>query len=326
MEFCESFNTKIFNINDQSFETYALELFSYQRKTNQTYQTYIRHLKGTSFEAKSINEIPFLPIDFWKSHVIKSGSWKDEKIFKSSGTGTGGRSSSHVRTLENYYSITTKGFEQRFGQLKDFEILALLPSYQEQGQSSLIAMVDDFMNNAKPASKYYQVGDIAEIEKRLTSKNGKKLLIGVSYALLDLIETASIATMETIIMETGGMKGRKKELVRADLHALLKKGFETDIIYSEYGMSELSSQAYTDHTMRFVPPDWMKIMVRDINDPLSFVVNGNTGGLNIIDLANINTCAFIETQDLGKLASNGTFEVLGRFDNADIRGCNLLSA
>ncbi|WP_245986125.1 long-chain-fatty-acid--protein ligase [Marinoscillum furvescens] len=216
-----------------------------------------------------------------------------------------------------------KIFESHYYPLKDVEILALLPSYQEQGNSSLISMVDHFISNSRHESRYY-LHQTNELIKRLkTHTSHQKLLIGVSFALLDAVEHEAISSHNLTVMETGGMKGRRKELIRDELHHLLKRGFGVEAIHSEYGMTELTSQAYGAHG-KFKFPPWCRALIRDINDPFSYVSEGKSGGLNIIDLANIQTCAFIETKDLGKQVTSDQFEVLGRFDNSDIRGCNLL--
>ena len=326
MEFTESFKNQLFQVNEQNFESYALKLFEYQYNHNPTYQAFARLIDKTPNRVETIEEIPFLPIEFWKSHEVKTKTWKEEKYFLSSGTGNEGRSKAYLKSSSFYNRISKSVFERLFGPLRDLQIIALLPSYQDNPHSSLIHMVDYFMQCTDKPSQYYQINDHQEIKEFLEDPTSKKLVIGVSYALLDLIEKSAISARNTIIMETGGMKGRRREMIRTELHQLLQKGFHVSQIFSEYGMSELMSQAYTQEKDRFRAPDWMRILIRDVNDPLQLLPIGKTGGINIIDLANIDTCAFLETKDLGKIHLDGTFEVLGRFDNSEIRGCNLLIA
>ena len=324
MNFAESFKSKLFQINENNFESSALELFSYQYHFNPVYKSYADALHRNPANDHSTENIPFLPIDFWKSHTIKTKEWNSDVVFKSSGTTAQNRSISHVQSKAYYEAVFLNIFSLHFGQIKDKEVLALLPSYQSQGDSSLIFMVDRLMSKARIDSSYYLVDDFSLIKQKLEAGSHQKILFGVSYALLDLIERTDINSLNTTIIETGGMKGRRKEMIRTELHHILKEGFKVTTITSEYGMTELMSQAYTSNRDYFQCPPWMKISIRDVNDPFSYLSIGQTGGINIIDLANIDTCAFIETKDLGKLGLNGTFQVLGRFDNSDIRGCNLL--
>lgn len=318
----ENFISNIFLTSKADFEHKALELFTYQYSQNEVYHTFCNQLNKTPKKVERLSEIPFLPIEFFKWRTIKTGKWKTEKTFKSSGTTGSERSHHHVRNLRFYHQIATTIFEAQFGKLEDWTIFALLPSYQEQGDSSLISMVDSFMSQAKPASSYYLYQN-ERLIKDIQSTSGKKLIFGVSYALLELAEAHSLNIDNLIVMETGGMKGRRKEMIREELHEAIKEGVQVGEIYSEYGMSELTSQAYGKNgTFKF--PEWCSVMIRDMNDPFSYLKNDNIGGLNIIDLGNVNSCAFIATQDLGKSKESGTFEVLGRFDNSDIRGCNLL--
>ncbi|WP_425391810.1 acyl transferase [Ekhidna sp.] len=318
MSFAEEFKHTIFDINEKTFVDSSLKVFEYQYRHCNIYQEYCKYLNKNPKNVKKLTDIPFIPIEFFKNHAIKSGDWSASKIFKSSGTTETGRSKHYVRDESFYHSITTHTFEHSVNALEDLQIIALLPSYQEQGQSSLINMVDHFIHQSDPSSGYYLDSDI----EQMLHKPGKKLIIGVSYALLDLVESKNIASGDSIIMETGGMKGRRKEITREDLHNRLKTGFNTDAIWSEYGMTELFSQAYGENG-KFKFPSWAKCLIRDINDPFSYLENQSTGGINIIDLGNIDTCSFIETKDLGRVDGNH-FEVLGRFDNSDIRGCNLL--
>ncbi|WP_420315653.1 acyl transferase [Ekhidna sp.] len=318
MSFIKDFKHTIFDINEKTFEDSSLNVFEYQYYNCSTYNEYCNYLKKNPQNVKAIRDIPFLPIEFFKNHAIKSGEWSESIIFKSSGTTDAGRSIHYVQDVSFYHQLSVHAFQEQFGSLKDLMIVALLPSYQQQGNSSLIKMVDHFIENAHPESGYYLEGDVAS---ELASSQ-KKLIIGVSYALLDAAEKGKMHLDQTIIMETGGMKGRRKELTRQDLHERLKKGFNVSEIWSEYGMTELFSQAYGVEG-KFKFPKWAKCLIRDINDPFSYLDNHETGGINIIDLGNIDTCSFIETKDLGKSYGN-YFEVLGRFDNSDIRGCNLM--
>lgn len=318
----ENFKRDVFLITEETFDGKALELFAYQYETNRLYQGYCKQLGRSPGSVGTITDIPFLPIAFFKSHHVQSGHWLPEKTFLSSGT-TGSERSRHlVRDVSFYHKVARTMFESLYGPLAAYQILALLPSYQEQGNSSLISMVDHFIQHALPGSQYYLHQPVA-IQEALADNTCKKLLIGVSYALLDLSERINVSNEKLLVMETGGMKGRRKELVRAELHEQVKKGIQTEAVHSEYGMTELTSQAYGPNGA-FTFPKWARVMVRDVNDPFAYLKPGKTGGINIIDLANIDSCAFIETKDLGQVLENGTFEVLGRFDNSDIRGCNLL--
>jgi hypothetical protein len=278
-------------------------------------------------EVKSLQQIPFLPIQFFKSHTVISNENSIQETFTSSGT-TGIINSKHcVTDISLYEESYQKGFAQFYGNIEDYVVLALLPSYLERDGSSLIYMVSDLIQQTKNSeSGFYLHNTDALIEKliALDSTGKNVILIGVTYALLDLIEQHSFQLKNTIIMETGGMKGKRKELIREELHAQLCSGFGVSSIHSEYGMTELLSQAYSLGNGIFECPTWMQILIRDTEDALNYVENGKTGGINVIDLANINSCSFIATQDLGKKYPNATFEVLGRFDHSDIRGCNLM--
>lgn len=324
MTFAESFKSKVFDINDKNFDSCTLELYNYQFEQNPIYRSFAQHIKKTPNNVHSVEDIPFLPISFWKSQIVKTGTWNSEKLFLSSGTTKQLRSQSHVKSLTHYRRSFTTIFSQFFPHLADTEIIAVLPSYQQQGDSSLIYMVDHLLKIAHRSSAYYQVTDTIQIKNTLERTDHPKILFGVSYALLDLIETHNMNCKNTSVIETGGMKGRRKELTKFELHEKLSTGFGVKNITSEYGMSEMTSQCYSTENQLFTTPDWVKILIRDPNDPAHYPLLNQTGGINIIDLANVDTCAFIETMDLGKSKKNGTFEVLGRFDNADIRGCNLL--
>lgn len=318
---------KIFNIKTESdFQITALEVFNFQFENNPVYRSYCDLLYVHPSSVNDIAQIPFLPIEFFKTKEVLSSAKKPEIIFTSSGT-TGSVVSKHFVTDLNIYEESfTRGFENFYGPAGDYVILGLLPSYLEREGSSLIYMVNHFIQKSKHLESGFYLNQVNELAEKLTAlDNSKKkvLLIGVSFALLDLVEKHSFNLKNTIIMETGGMKGRRKELIRSVLHNVLKKGFGVQTVHSEYGMTELLSQAYSKGNGVFECPPWMKVLTRDTEDPLSLVEN-QTGGINIIDLANVNSCSFIATQDLGKVNSNGNFEVLGRFDNSDIRGCNLM--
>ncbi|NOQ25946.1 MAG: acyl transferase [Bacteroidales bacterium] len=318
----------IFTIKNASqFNDLAIKIFNYQAKNNTVYKKYLFHLGTKISSVKAINEIPFLPIEFFKSQMVKTGSNETVKTFYSSGT-TGTKRSSHFVTDTSIYEKSfLTNFENQYGKLNDICILALLPTYLSNESSSLVYMVNKLIaKSGHPDSGFY-LDNIEELSIKLQSlekTNTKIILIGVSYALIDLAEKFPMNLSNTVIMETGGMKGKRKELTKAELHGFLSSGFGVKSIHSEYGMTELLSQAYSTGEGIFNTPPWMKILIRDTYDPFCYLEKGKSGGINIIDLANINSCSFIETSDLGKINSDNSFEVLGRFDNSDIRGCNLL--
>jgi phenylacetate-coenzyme A ligase PaaK-like adenylate-forming protein len=306
------------------FNELALELFQFQYKNNNIYQKYCDLLKINPKKIDKIEKIPFLPISFFKSHSVYCGNENPEIKFFSSGT-TGMTPSTHsVKDVSIYEQSFTKGFNQFYGDIQDYIVIGLLPSYLEREGSSLIYMVDDLIIKSKHEKSGFFLNEFDEIEAIVNEYQSTKkiLIIGVSYALLDFAEQNKPDLSNCIVMETGGMKGKRKEMPKYDLHQALKQGFNVNQIHSEYGMTELLSQAYALNDGKFKSPPWMKVITRETNDPFSFTFQ-KTGGLNIIDLANIYSCAFIATQDLGKVYNN-YFEVLGRFDNSDIRGCNLL--
>jgi phenylacetate-coenzyme A ligase PaaK-like adenylate-forming protein len=278
-------------------------------------------------KVKTLQQIPFLPIQFFKSHSVVSNTTPVQNTFTSSGT-TGLTTSKHLVTDTSIYEESyQKGFSQFYGNIENYVVLALLPSYLEREGSSLIYMVEDLIQLSNhPESGFYLHDHDALIQKliELDEAGQNVILIGVTFALLDLIEKHQFKLKNTIIMETGGMKGRRKEMIREELHQQLCKGFGVAAIHSEYGMTELLSQAYSLGEGVFECPSWIQILIRDTEDALTYIPQGKTGGINIIDLANINSCSFIATQDLGKKNPNNSFEVLGRFDNSDIRGCNLM--
>lgn len=318
----------IFNIEtDAEFNSLALEVFKFQFENNPVYRSFCDLLYKHPSDVNRIEEIPFLPIQFFKSHRVVSNERLIETTFSSSGT-TGSTTSKHyVSDLDIYRKSFTKGFEFFYGNIENYTVIALLPSYLEREGSSLIYMVDVLIKASNHPKSGFYLNNLSELKDTLTALDAqgqKVLLIGVSFALLDLVETYQFNLKNTIVMETGGMKGRRKELVREELHAMLKQGFGVKDIHSEYGMTELLSQAYSKENGLFEGPKWMRLLTRDPEDALTILPKNKTGGINVIDLANINSCSFIATQDLGKTHPNGRFEVIGRFDNSDIRGCNLM--
>lgn len=318
----------IFSISsEQEFEKIALELFQKHYHENTVYKKFCGLLKIKEQSVKSLVDIPFLPIEFFKTHNVKRGSFSPEITFLSSGTTGQSQSRHHVKDLSLYVESFTKTFEQFYGSIEDYVILGLLPSYLERKGSSLIYMVNHFIKTSPFSESGFYLDELNQLSTTLKQldKSGKNtLLIGVSFALLELIEKEQFQLKNTIVMETGGMKGRRKEMIRKELHDKLSKGFGVNDIHSEYGMTELLSQAYSKGQSQFECPSHMKIMIRDTEDPFTYLDYGKTGGINVIDLANIHSCPFIATQDLGKQINSKAFEILGRFDQSDIRGCNLL--
>ena len=311
----------------KQFEKIALKTFRYQHKHNLVYRQFCDYLKTDVTSVKTLEKIPFLPIQFFKSHQVVSNTNAFQELFTSSGT-TGAITSRHyVTDVTLYEKSYLNAFAQFYGDIENFVVLALLPSYLDRSGSSLIYMVSDLIKKSNsPDSGFYlnNFDDLINKLLLLDSQGQNVLLIGVTYALLDVIEKRKFDLKNTIIMETGGMKGRRKELIREELHHVLCDGFGVSGIHSEYGMTELLSQAYSLGEGVFECPSWMHVLIRDTEDAFSYVKNQKTGGINVIDLANINSCSFIATQDLGKKYDNESFEVLGRFDNSDIRGCNLM--
>ncbi len=320
---------RIFTIEGEvQFEETALRIFRYQASQNPVYSSYIKFLRKDPERITSIGEIPFLPISFFKSHRVYTGIDEPAVVFESSRT-TGDAPSRHYLSDPDLYNESlVRGFERVYGSPSDWCILSLLPSYLERGNSSLVYMMDQLMRlSGHPDNGFYldAQGDLLKVLEKRAADKFPVLLVGVSFALLDLAEVFRGQLPEhSVIMETGGMKGRRKELIRSELHAILKTAFGSSAIHSEYGMTELLSQAYSTGGQLFSCPPWMKIYIRDTYDPFSMVPAGQTGGINIIDLANIHSCSFIATSDLGRLHSDGRFEVLGRFDQAEVRGCNLM--
>ena len=313
--------------NEKEFEALSLATFQFQYEENSVYRSFCDLLNISPVDVNSLTQIPHLPIQFFKSHEVRAVQGEATICFSSSATSGQGTSKHFVQDISFYQKSFRKGFALQYGEVKQWAILALLPSYLEREGSSLIYMMDDLIGHSNhPASGFY-LNDFQALQLKLRELEKAKqptLLLGVSFALLDFAEQFPMQLEYTIVMETGGMKGRRKELVREELHACLKKGFGVDTIHSEYGMAELLSQAYSKGNGIFNCPPWMKVSARDINDPLSPAVAGKIGRLNIIDLANQESCAFIATDDLGRVYPDGSFEVLGRLDASDIRGCNLM--
>lgn len=329
LQYTDGLANRLFtDLSPESFNGLALELFQYQYLQNDIYRNYISHLGVAVNKIKTIHQIPFLPIGFFKNQKVIAGTFQEEIVFKSSGT-SGMQAAKHfVKDLSVYDLAYSLGFQRFYGAPEEYRILALLPSYLEREGSSLVYMVEKLIASGKhPLSGFFldEHQLLAERLYKLNDTGTKTILIGVAFALLDFAKEHPMILGDHItIMETGGMKGRKEEITRQELHAELKNAFGKDCIHSEYGMTELLSQAYSKGDGRFNSPPWMKVFVRDIQDPLSILPDGESGALNIIDLANIHSCAFIETQDIGRILQDGSFEVLGRTDHSDIRGCSLL--
>jgi phenylacetate-coenzyme A ligase PaaK-like adenylate-forming protein len=322
----KGFESELYNVAARSFNDAALSLFHSQAECNTIYRSFIENLRVDPQQIRTVEDIPFLPISFFKNHVIKSGEWTAHTVFASSGTTGSATSSHHVRDLDFYLSHAEKNFAQFFGPLHEYHFLALLPSYLERKNSSLVAMMDHFIRKSgSPYSGFYLHDTaklVADIEK-LRSDSRKTILWGVTFALLDLAENHKPDLGHCLVFETGGMKGRRKELTRDELHEVLRTEMGVTDVYSEYGMTEMMSQAYSLGKAFRCPP-WLKVLGREVTDPLRKGLLGEICGINVIDLANRHSIAFIETEDLGKVYPDGSFEVLGRFDNSDLRGCNLL--
>ncbi|WP_299001094.1 acyl transferase [uncultured Tenacibaculum sp.] len=318
----------VFNIKStEDFTNTALQVFKHQFANNKVYRSFCDLIYVHPSDVYTVEQIPFLPIQFFKTREVLSSADEIQETFTSSGT-TGSTTSKHLVTDLSWYETSyLKGFEHFYGDIKDYVVLALLPNYLERKGSSLIYMVDDLIKRSQhPESGFYlnNLDELAQKLKFLDTQGKKVLLIGVSFALLDLIEQYEFNLSNTIIMETGGMKGRRKELIRNELHTILSNGFGVKNIHSEYGMTELLSQGYSKGNGIFNCPPWMQILTRDTEDALTILPKGKSGGINVIDLANYNSCSFIATQDLGKVYQDNSFEIIGRFDNSDIRGCNLM--
>jgi hypothetical protein len=315
----------VWSVNECNFNALALNIFQYQAKNNKIYARYL-DLIGKSTESIShYSEIPFLPISLFKTHDVKTGKFETSHVFESSTT-TGTIPSRHfIKNINDYHQNCLKIIEQKIGSLSDYEVFGLLPNYLERKNSSLVSMVKFLMEENQQSMNFF-LYDFKRLCVRLHESKKKKLLFGVSFALLDFAQEYPLDLEDLIIIETGGMKGRKKEITKSELYEQLQNSFKTSTIISEYGMTELLSQAYSDKDCIYKCPPWMKILPRPDNDPLSKdMVKGHTAALNIIDLANINSCCFIATDDLGKVFEDGRFEVTGRLDQSDIRGCSLMA-
>ena len=367
MQLTQILKQKVLKLQAQDFDDLALEIFRFQAHHNLVYQQYLQHLPIQIDSIKKIEQIPFLPIEFFKTKTVVTGNNSIKTIFESSGTTGQNTSRHHVADPDFYLEIAEQIFERFYGKIADFQILALLPSYLERTNSSLVYMVEHFIKKSNHPNSGFFLNDYEKLAKVLETPNPqqerlpplkpKTLLIGVTFGLLDFAESGTAGVPidlsflkdrnDLIVMETGGMKGRRKELLREEVHEILTKAFHVDTIHSEYGMTELLSQGYSSGEGIFDLPVSMKILFRDVNDPFSYVQNARSGGINVIDLANIDSCCFIETKDLGAvfnkisplsvspLTTLGTvvsgntgnanqFKILGRFDNSDIRGCNLM--
>ena len=319
---------EIRQVDSDNFVPVALEVFRYQAKYNLLYRRFLQLLAISPERVQHLEDIPFLPISLFKSHTVKTGDWKASLIFRSSGT-TGTATSRHfLRDNDWYKEISLRGFKQQYDKVENYCILALLPSYLERKDSSLVFMVNEFIAQSKysESSFFLKHSDhlSAALEKCKTQKT-PTLLIGVSFALMDFAEAQPQDLSHCIIMETGGMKGRRKEIIRSELHDFLCSAFKTDRIHSEYGMTELLSQAYSKGAGIFRASPTMRLLCREMNDPFHILPSGKNGLLNIIDLGNVDTCSFIATDDVGRVYDDGSFEVLGRLDGSDMRGCNLMT-
>lgn len=320
----------IFYTSKDNFHEVCMQVFAYQYKHNHVYQKYVNAVKKVA-DIRHITDIPFLPIQFFKNHKVQCTDTMGnipipELIFKSSGT-TGATTSTHYITNKNIYQTSLyTHFESFFGHPQSFVILALLPSYMEKGNSSLVYMVQQLMEKSnKPENAFFLYNhlELFHTLQKLERKEKKTILIGVTYGLLDFAQAYPMQLKNTIVIETGGMKGRKEEMIKEEVHLILKKKLGIPSVATEYGMTELLSQAYSIKDGQLNTPHWMKILIREVNDPFHISTVGK-GALNIIDLANINSCSFIATDDIGEVYEDGSFELLGRLDSSDIRGCSLL--
>lgn len=320
-----SLKSNVFHINNQNFGQHAIALFQFQYNNNKIYQKYVNHLGIRPQDVNHVNRIPFLPIKFFKSHIIQTGSFQKQHVFFSSGT-MGATSKHYIDDLDYYRKVSTKIFSSFYGELEKSVVIGLLPSYLERDNSSLVYMVNHFIEKTgNPHSGFYlnNLDELVDKIRTISTEGSPIYLFGVTFALLQLAENYKIDVNSLHIFETGGMKGRGEELTREELHLKLRSAFNTKNIYSEYGMTELLSQAYMKSDGFFYTPPWMKVLIREIHDPFCDAEKGKTGVIKVIDMANVHSCAFIETEDLGINIGDG-FKVLGRLDNSDMRGCNLL--
>lgn len=324
----KNFEERIFTIDSAGdFNELALEVFRFQYLQNGLYRDYCDALGRDPRTVRGVDLIPYLPVEMFRNHRVVSFDGVEEAVFVSSGT-TGQESSRHyVKSLDIYKESVLHGFRRFYGDPSQYCILALLPSYLERNDSSLVYMARILIEQSRHAGSDFYLYDyqrLSDMITRLTDRGERIMLLGVSFALLDLAEHHPTKMKNTIMIETGGMKGRRREMVREELHGKLEVSFGLDSIHSEYGMTELLSQAYSKGGGLFACPPWMKVVIRDSYDPLQITEGRRAGGINVIDLANVHSCSFLATQDLGKLHPGGMFEVLGRFDNSDVRGCNLM--
>ncbi len=321
-----NFPTNLFNLSAGDFDSLAIEVYHYQYENNLIYREFCDHLGKNPSTVKSPEFIPFMPIEFFRSFDVMSGAWDPEIIFTSSGT-SGAETSRHlVKNLASYREISLRGFREFFGSPENLVILALLPSYLEREGSSLIdmvAMLIDKTGSSLSGFFLYEHEKLHESYLKAREEGKDVMVIGVSFALMDLAEK-EYNFSEATVLETGGMKGRRKEITRAELHKILQWGLKIEHVGSEYGMTELMSQAYSTKNGIYRFPEWVRLSIREVNDPFTRCNYGKTGIINVLDLGNVHSCSFIATRDLGKLYKNGTFEVTGRLDNSDIRGCNLM--
>ncbi len=325
MQSINSFKSKLFNIDSQNFTETALELFQFQYQNNLVYRSYVDQLKVNPVQVEDIKDIPFLPIRFFKTKKLVSGGFNIEHIFESSGTTQLNTSKHYIEDLNFYKQVSARIFLDTFGSIEGSVVIGLLPSYLERSNSSLVFMVNHFIKSSNRKESGFYLQNYDDLHQILVSLDKMKpvYLFGVTFALLEFAKEYRFDNRNLVILETGGMKGKGREMVREELHQVLKQSFDVKKISSEYGMTELLSQAYLGKDGFFKSPPWMNVLVRDINDPFCYVNEGKTGVLNVIDLANVHSCAFIETEDLG-VKSGAGFKVLGRLDNSDLRGCNLL--
>ncbi|MEZ4951209.1 MAG: acyl transferase [Saprospiraceae bacterium] len=324
----QSLLQRIANVRNKDFERLALEVYRFQATYNDTYREFHDYLGVNAAKVSYLTEIPFLPIQLFKTNTIQTGNWGAQVIFESSGTTGAIPSKHHIRDLSWYLVNATRGFESFYGDVADWNILALLPSYLERGSSSLVCMVDEFIHQSHSEDSGFFLNDYEDLFKKLV-KAGEEgvptLLIGVTYALLDMAEQYELPKFKNLmVMETGGMKGRRKEITRTEMHEILAAAFGKENIHSEYGMTELLSQAYSRGKGIFTPCKTMLVMTADVYDPLQVTFSNKRGVLQVIDLANLDTCSFIATEDLGFVHDNGDFEVIGRLDSSELRGCNLM--
>lgn len=322
-----NFSRQIFQSNLTNFDELAVRLFHHQYEHNIIYRSYCGYLQLDPGTVHTAAQIPFLPVEFFKTHEVKTGAFEEEVVYTSSATGGTAHSRHFVKDNALYITSFTEAFRLFYGDPAQYAVLALLPSYLEREGSSLIVMAEELIQQSRYPESGFYLHNLSDLEQNILSlkaRNIPVLLLGVTFALLDFAALHPVDLSGCIVMETGGMKGRRKEMIRAEVHEELKKGFQLGQIHSEYGMTELLSQAYSQGEGIFYTPPWMRIMISDANDPLQVLPANKTGLINVIDLANIHSCAFIQTADLGRIHNDGSFEVLGRMDQSDMRGCSLM--